>query len=155
MLWTLSFFIFQTLQFETLKSGILTATNVPGTSLVQMKLPLNPATVHITRDNNNPCWQIVAQATPGVTDRVHEVKFSPTSGKLLIVMNETSFTRADLESLVVVKDRLLAVRQDQDLRVKGVMITVKGEGGKYDFCSRYRFLSVSPGEDNFYFFFMF
>ena len=143
------FFLFflKTLEFETLHSGILTAVSSPGSSLVQMRLPLNPANIQIPEESSKfrNVWEIVCRTVGSkLTSAVLEVKFSPTSGKLLIVMSEDSFSRADLESLEVVKDQLLGVVQQTDggqypdgVRVKGVMVTVRGEkGGKYDFISR-------------------
>ena len=113
------------LSFHT-ASGVLKA--VRSGSIINLDLPLAPC---------------VAQDSSELTELIREVvgdleladcQFAPSVGKLLLRLKDNT-SRQQLENLTPSSQGLLAAHT-QTVRVKGVIVTLKGSEG-YDFISRY------------------
>lgn len=124
----------QKLHFETVHSGVLTATRVG--SMIEMELPLNPPDTGCLK--GDPSIRHLASAAVGGEDlmpRVVEVELNPVTKKLVVRM-EDGFGREGIESFGVMNgDQAVAI--DTGNRVRGVIVTTRSMSTDYDFVSRY------------------
>ena len=109
------------------KSGVLKAA-INGDEIT-LDFPLNPCMPVQCRTDIQPLITAAVGDIP-----LHDVQYSPTTGKLLLRFHDT-FTRAELENLSVDPQALVNVPQQGEFKVKGVILTVRST--KYDFVSRY------------------
>uniref|UniRef100_UPI00358E3D26 phenazine biosynthesis-like domain-containing protein isoform X4 n=1 Tax=Myxine glutinosa TaxID=7769 RepID=UPI00358E3D26 len=123
------------LTFETL-SGELYARK-KGENIV-LDFPLNPPVPQGADEVKD-----LLKAAVGDLE-VREVQYSSSTRKLLVCLSD-SYTRQNLESLRVDAASLLAA--DSGVHVRGVIVTLRGDGRPYNFYSRYFAPWVGINED--------
>ena len=127
------------LDFDT-RSGTLTATRHGRGSEFELDFPSNPPHALEAASAEAGVHREIARLAVGEqhTASVAQLAYSPTTKKLVVQMDPTSFTRGALEALDVPSpESLLAVKQLGTSQVTGVMVTVASEQGDFDFLSRY------------------
>ena len=98
-----------------------------------MKLPINEPNINLDERPDEAINDLVNTVLKGAYQPVH-VRLSPTTKKLLIRLPDGT-TRADLEAMKIDVDALLKINTSD--QVRGVIITILGQGTQYDFISRY------------------
>eukprot|EP00088_Acartia_fossae_P001992 TRINITY_DN10785_c0_g1_i3.p1 TRINITY_DN10785_c0_g1~~TRINITY_DN10785_c0_g1_i3.p1 ORF type:complete len:277 (-),score=22.30 TRINITY_DN10785_c0_g1_i3:84-821(-) len=111
--------------YFTTKSGVLTATLE--NDKIAMELPNNAGTVRPVSE----FYELIEIITCGLP--VNQCYFSEKTGKLLVRL-EDSVSREELEAIKPEVEALMTVKQS---KVKGIIVTLKGDGNPYDFVSRY------------------
>lgn len=123
----------QELEFTTIHSGVLTARRTEDKG-VEMQLPINPPNINLDVDDTSSIWKLVRAVLQDSPLAPKHVRLSPTTKKLLVRLGD-QFTRNQLESLTPKLDVLMAINTSN--RVRGIIVTMSGQGTKYDFLSRY------------------
>lgn len=126
-----------TIEFQTRQSGVLTCYKSQSmTNGVEMKLPINDPNINLDKPTSSESiWKLIKvffRNNPKLIP--HQVRLSPTTKKLLIRLQDGT-TRQDLEDLKVDKEAVLKI--DTSDQVRGVIVTLNGQGTQYDFISRY------------------
>ena len=123
----------QIVEFETLSGTLVCNKTSALKNGVEMKLPINEPHINLDERPDEAINDLVNAALQGAYQPVH-VRLSPTTKKLLIRLPDGT-TRADLEAMKIDIDALLKINTAD--QVRGVIITILGQGTQYDFISRY------------------
>jgi PhzF family phenazine biosynthesis protein len=126
------------LHFAT-KSGELIAATLPGTSAIEIELPLNPP---LPVESFSPSIQTLIELVLGENNEhvVKDIMYSQRTKKLVFELDSAIVDRNFLESLIVSPSALLAVDQSDrgtESSITGVIVTMLDESKEYDFISRY------------------
>ena len=98
-----------------------------------MKLPINDPHINLDDNIDESINELIKAILQGVYQPMH-VRLSPSTKKLLIRLPNGT-TRADLEAMKIDIEAMLKINTSD--KVRGVIITIDGQGTQYDFISRY------------------
>ena len=98
-----------------------------------MKFPINDPHINLDDNIDESINELIKAVLQGLYQPMH-VRLSPTTKKLLIRLPNGT-TRADLEAMKIDIEAMLKINTSD--QVRGVIITIDGQGTQYDFISRY------------------